>query len=140
MAEWEFQKITLSTVTRSGTSTLLPQWEQGPKHCVPWVPFWLQIKKMPHHDLLIIGAGSGNTIIGPEHDHLDIAIAEPAEFGGTCMNRGCIPSKMLVYAADLSMNAQTANKLGVKSSFSGVDWRAIQTCLLYTSPSPRDRG
>ena len=82
---------------------------------------------MPHHDLLIIGAGSGNTIIGPEHDHLDIAIAEPAEFGGTCMNRGCIPSKMLVYAADLSINAQTANKLGVKSSFSGVDWRAIQT-------------
>ena len=81
---------------------------------------------MPHHDLLIIGAGSGNTIIGPEHDHLDIAIAEPAEFGGTCMNRGCIPSKMLVYAADLSLNAQTANKLGVESSFSGVDWEEIQ--------------
>ena len=81
---------------------------------------------MPHHDLLIIGAGSGNTIIGPEHDHLDIAIAEPAEFGGTCMNRGCLPSKMLVYAADLSINAQTANKLGVNSSFSGVDWKEIQ--------------
>jgi len=81
---------------------------------------------MSHHDLLIIGAGSGNTIIGPEHDHLDIAIAEPAEFGGTCMNRGCIPSKMLVYAADLSLNAQTANKLGVNSSFSGVDWEGIQ--------------
>ena len=81
---------------------------------------------MPHHDLLIIGAGSGNTIIEPEHDHLDIAIAEPAEFGGTCMNRGCIPSKMLVYAADLSLNAQTANKLGVNSSFSGVDWEGIQ--------------
>jgi len=81
---------------------------------------------MSHHDLLIVGAGSGNTIIGPEHDHLDIAIAEPAEFGGTCMNRGCIPSKMLVYAADLSLNAQTANKLGVNSSFSGVDWEGIQ--------------
>ena len=81
---------------------------------------------MSHHDLLIIGAGSGNTIIEPEHDHLDIAIAEPAEFGGTCMNRGCIPSKMLVYAADLSLNAQTANKLGVNSSFSGVDWEGIQ--------------
>ena len=42
------------------------------------------------------------------------------------MNRGCIPSKMLVYAADLSLNAQTAKKLGVKSSFSGVDWDEIQ--------------
>ncbi len=81
---------------------------------------------MSHHDLLIIGAGSGNTIIGPEHDHLDIAIAEPAEFGGTCMNRGCIPSKMLVYAADMSLNAQTAIKLGVNSSFSGVNWKEIQ--------------
>ena len=81
---------------------------------------------MPHHDLLIIGAGSGNTIIGPEHDHLDIAIAEPAEFGGTCMNRGCIPSKMLIYAADLALNAENARELGVNSSLSNVDWTGIQ--------------
>ena len=81
---------------------------------------------MPHHDLLIIGAGSGNTIIGPEHDHLDIAIAEPAEFGGTCMNRGCIPSKMLVYAADLSLNTESAKRLGVHSSLSNIDWLGIQ--------------
>jgi mycothione reductase len=32
---------------------------------------------VPHHDLLIIGAGSGNSIIGPEHDDWDVAIAEP---------------------------------------------------------------
>ena len=81
---------------------------------------------MTHHDLLIIGAGSGNTIIGPEHDHLDIAIAEPAEFGGTCMNRGCIPSKMLIYAADLALNAENARELGVNSSLSNVDWTGIQ--------------
>ena len=81
---------------------------------------------MRHHDLLIIGAGSGNTIIGPEHDHLDIAIAEPAEFGGTCMNRGCIPSKMLIYAADLALNAENARELGVNSSLSNVDWTGIQ--------------
>ena len=81
---------------------------------------------MPHHDLLIIGAGAGNTIIGPEHDHLDIAIAEPAEFGGTCMNRGCIPSKMLIYAADLALNAENARELGVNSSLSNVDWTGIQ--------------
>ena len=81
---------------------------------------------MPDHDLLIIGAGSGNTIIGPEHDHLDIAIAEPAEFGGTCMNRGCIPSKMLIYAADLALNAENARELGVNSSLSNVDWTGIQ--------------
>ena len=66
---------------------------------------------MAHHDLLIIGAGSGNSIIGPEHDHWDVAIAEPWSFGGTCMNRGCIPSKMLVHAADLALSARRAPAL-----------------------------
>ncbi len=81
---------------------------------------------MSHHDLLIIGAGSGNTVIGPEHDHLDIAIAEPWAFGGTCMNRGCIPSKMLVHAADLAVAARHAPELGVHTTFEGADWPAIR--------------
>jgi len=81
---------------------------------------------MPHHDLLIIGAGSGNSIIGPEHDDWDVAIAEPWDFGGTCMNRGCIPSKMFVHAADLALSARHAPALGVHTSFQGADWRAIR--------------
>lgn len=81
---------------------------------------------MPHHDLLILGAGSGNTIIGPEHDSWDIAIAEPAEFGGTCMNRGCIPSKMLVHAADISLAARDGHLLGLHTSSNGADWPGIQ--------------
>ena len=89
---------------------------------------------MPHHDLLIIGAGSGNTIIGPEHDHLDIAIAEPAEFGGTCMNRGCIPSKMLIYVADVltegfveKIKTDIQEIKGIAYCVGSID------CLLYTS-------
>ena len=81
---------------------------------------------MPHHDLLIIGAGSGNSIIGPEHDDWDVAIAEPWDFGGTCLNRGCIPSKMLVHVADLALSARRAPDLGVHTSFNGVDWPAIR--------------
>ena len=53
------------------------------------------------YDLVIIGAGSGNTIIGPEFDGWRIAIVEEGEFGGTCMNRGCIPTKMFVHTADM---------------------------------------
>ena len=81
---------------------------------------------MPHHDLLIIGAGSGNSVIGPEHDDWDIAIAEPWLFGGTCMNRGCIPSKMLVHAADLAMAARHAPALGAHTTFERADWPAIR--------------
>ena len=81
---------------------------------------------MPHHDLLILGGGSGNTIIGPEHDDWDVAIAEPAEFGGTCMNRGCIPSKTLVHAADVSLAARTGGRLGLRTSAERADWPAVR--------------
>ncbi|MBR11597.1 MAG: mycothione reductase [Acidimicrobiaceae bacterium] len=81
---------------------------------------------MPHHDLLILGGGSGNTIIGPEHDDWDVGIAEPAEFGGTCMNRGCIPSKMLVHAADVSLAARTGGRLGLRTSAERADWPAVR--------------
>ncbi|MXZ68025.1 MAG: mycothione reductase, partial [Acidimicrobiia bacterium] len=47
-------------------------------------------------DLLVIGAGSGNSVIGPEHDDWEIAMVEHGRFGGTCLNVGCIPSKMFV--------------------------------------------
>ncbi len=81
---------------------------------------------MPHHDLLILGGGSGNTIIGPEHDDWDVAIAEPWDFGGTCMNRGCIPSKMLVHAADVSLAARTGGRLGLRTTAEPADWPAVR--------------
>ncbi|MEY4173072.1 MAG: hypothetical protein RI900_237 [Actinomycetota bacterium] len=77
------------------------------------------------YDLVIIGTGSGNSIIGPEMDHLRIAIAERGVFGGTCLNRGCIPSKMLIYPADLALQARNSGRLGISTSFDGVDWPAI---------------
>ena len=82
---------------------------------------------MRTHDLVIIGAGSGNSIIGPEHDNLDIAMVERGLFGGTCMNVGCIPSKMLVYAAEIAeLAAHTGPRLGVRTTFDGADWTAIR--------------
>jgi mycothione reductase len=82
---------------------------------------------MPLHDLIIIGAGSGNSIIGPEHDDMDVAIVERGLFGGTCMNVGCIPSKMLVYTAEIAeLAANIGPKLGVHTTFAGADWPAIR--------------
>ena len=81
---------------------------------------------MRHFDLLIIGAGSGNSVIGPEHDDWDIAIAEHGLFGGTCLNVGCIPSKMFVYAAEVAELAADSERLGVHTSFDSVDWPAVR--------------
>jgi mycothione reductase len=78
-----------------------------------------------HYDLIIIGAGSGNSIIGPEHDDWRIAMVERSLFGGTCMNRGCIPSKMFIYAADLAEHARDNERYGISTQFNGADWPAI---------------
>jgi mycothione reductase len=77
------------------------------------------------YDLIIIGSGSGNSIIGPEHDDWRIAMVERGVFGGTCLNRGCIPTKMFVFPADLAEHARHGERYGIRTSFDGADWPAI---------------
>ena len=81
---------------------------------------------MRHFDLCIIGTGSGNSIIDERFDHLSVALVEMGTFGGTCLNVGCIPSKMFVYPADLAGSTIQAERLGVDLDLSGVRWREIR--------------
>jgi mycothione reductase len=82
--------------------------------------------RMEHYDLVIIGAGSGNSIVGPNLDDWKIAMVEEWVFGGTCLNRGCIPTKMFVHAADTALSAQHASRLGVDLTLDGVRWLDIR--------------
>ncbi|MEO6989241.1 MAG: mycothione reductase [Aquihabitans sp.] len=76
-------------------------------------------------DLIIIGSGSGNSI--PDYmSDWNIALVERDVFGGTCLNRGCIPSKMFVLPADLAETARHSKRLGVDLTFNGADWGAIR--------------
>ncbi len=77
---------------------------------------------MTHFDLAIIGSGTGNSIIGPEFDDWRIAVIEESTFGGTCLNVGCIPTKMYVYPADLARGIQDAARLGVDAEVTAVRW------------------
>ncbi len=82
---------------------------------------------MAHFDLLIIGTGSGNSVITPEFDDLKIALVERDRLGGTCLNVGCIPSKMLVIPADRVVEAREASeRLGVDIATNAVHWPAIR--------------
>src|SRR6516162_5814908 len=81
---------------------------------------------MQDFDLVILGTGSGNSIVVPEMDGWRIAIIERGVFGGTCLNVGCIPSKMLIYAADVADTIRHAAKYGVHGTFDGADWPAIR--------------
>jgi mycothione reductase len=76
-------------------------------------------------DLIIIGSGSGNAIPDYLSDRR-IAIVERGTFGGTCLNVGCIPSKMLVLPADKAVDARQGAKLGIDTQFNGADWPAIR--------------
>lgn len=78
-----------------------------------------------HYDLIIIGTGSGNSIPGPEFDDKSIAIVEKGTFGGTCLNVGCIPTKMFVHPADVAHAARHAGRLGVSAQVYRVDWPAM---------------
>ncbi len=78
-------------------------------------------------DLLIIGTGSGNSILTPEFESWKVGIVERHVFGGTCLNAGCIPSKMLVLPADRMVEAGEASaRLGVRITPDGADWPAIR--------------
>ena len=79
-----------------------------------------------HHDLAVIGTGSGNSIVDSRFDHLDVALVEHGVFGGTCLNVGCIPTKMYVYAADVAEAVRHASRLGVDASVDKVRWSDIR--------------
>jgi mycothione reductase len=80
-----------------------------------------------NHDLVIVGAGSGNMLPSQQLDGWRIAVVESDRFGGTCLNRGCIPSKMLVHTADVAQTVQHAGRFGIDASWAGADWTAIRS-------------
>ncbi|MEX5637500.1 mycothione reductase [Parafrankia sp. FMc2] len=81
---------------------------------------------MSHYDLIVLGAGSGNMLPGDDLRHLRTAIVEPDRFGGTCLNRGCIPTKMFVVAAEAASNARAAARLGIHATVDTVNWKEIR--------------
>ena len=81
---------------------------------------------MHHHDLVVIGTGSGNGIVDGAFAGLDVAVVEQARFGGTCLNVGCIPTKMLAHTADVARTVGEAAAFGVDAGVAGVRWSAVQ--------------
>jgi mycothione reductase len=81
---------------------------------------------VPHFDLVIIGSGSGNSIVTPDFDDLEIAVIEAATFGGTCLNVGCIPTKMYVYAAEVANTIRDSSRYGIDGALTQVRWPAIR--------------
>ncbi|MEV8374731.1 mycothione reductase [Kribbella sp. NPDC056861] len=81
---------------------------------------------MTHYDLVVVGTGSGNTIVTQQFADRKVAIVERGTFGGTCLNVGCIPTKMFVHTADLAAVPSHSSRLGVDEQLTGVRWPDIR--------------
>jgi len=90
-------------------------------------------KEVRKFDVIVIGGGSGLEISSQAAElGLKTAVIEPGPFGGTCLNRGCIPSKMLIHSADVAENIDRAHLFGISSKGYTVDWKRIVSRVTKT--------
>ena len=81
---------------------------------------------MEKYDAIVVGSGSGMMIADAAVSRgMKVAIVEMDKLGGTCLNRGCIPSKMVIYPADLVNQIKHAERLGVHAKIERVDFEHI---------------
>ncbi|MBI2588914.1 dihydrolipoyl dehydrogenase [Candidatus Saccharibacteria bacterium] len=84
------------------------------------------MKAVKSFDVLVIGAGSGLDVASfAASKGMKVALVEEGPMGGTCLNRGCIPSKMLIHSADVADTINSSRKFGIKATIQGIDFSAI---------------
>src|SRR5580698_9304178 len=72
---------------------------------------------MKEFDVITIGSGGGAKISSPAASMgLKVAVIEKDRLGGTCLNRGCIPSKMLIHPADVAMEIKEAYRFDIHNN------------------------
>ncbi|MGN6751779.1 MAG: dihydrolipoyl dehydrogenase [Intrasporangium sp.] len=81
------------------------------------------------YDIVILGGGSGGYACALRSAELGlrVALVEKAELGGTCLHRGCIPTKALLHAAEVADTAREGEKFGVKTTFESVDMAGVMS-------------
>jgi dihydrolipoamide dehydrogenase len=81
---------------------------------------------MKHFDVLVVGSGSGMMLADAAvNNGKTVALVEMGKLGGTCLNVGCIPSKMVIYPADMVIQIKHAEQLGIKVTIDEIDFPFI---------------
>ena len=83
---------------------------------------------MKEYDLIVIGTGSGMEIADAaiqENPDLKVAVVDKDEPGGICLTRGCIPTKLLIYPADLVRIIQKSKEFGIHARIEQIDAQAV---------------
>ena len=81
------------------------------------------------HDVVVLGGGSGGYACALRAAELgmSVALVEKDLLGGTCLHRGCIPTKALLHAAEVADSAREASRFGVRATLDGIDLPAVTT-------------
>lgn len=81
------------------------------------------------HDVVILGGGSGGYACALRASQLGLSVVliEQDKLGGTCLHRGCIPTKALLHAAEVADTAREGENYGVHSTFNGIDMTKVNT-------------
>jgi mycothione reductase len=94
---------------------------------------------MKKYDLVVIGSGCGAIVSDEAVGHgQKVALIDKGPLGGTCLNLGCIPSKMLIYAADRAMDIQEAKRLGIEAEIRSIDFAFIMERMRRSIKESRD--
>lgn len=84
------------------------------------------LDNVKHYDIVVIGAGAGAKISTPSSNlGYKVALCEKDRLGGTCLNRGCIPSKMLIHPADVAQTIDTASQFNVLPNGYSVQFKEL---------------
>lgn len=85
---------------------------------------------MEKFDVLVIGSGSGMKVVWSAlAEGLKVALVDKGPLGGTCLNNGCIPSKIMIYPADVISMLKDAKKIGIEGANINVDFGLIMKRL-----------
>jgi dihydrolipoamide dehydrogenase len=80
-----------------------------------------------HYDIVILGGGSGGYACALRAAEFGkrVALIEKDKVGGTCLHRGCIPTKALLHAAEIADSSRESAKFGIQTTFNGIDVPAV---------------
>ena len=90
---------------------------------------------MKEYDIIAIGTGSAMNLISPILDQfpdIRVAVVESGPVGGICLTRGCIPSKMILYPAEIIETIKRAERFGITATIENIDFDKIMSSMRHT--------
>ncbi len=94
---------------------------------------------MKKYDVIVIGSGCGMNIVDEAlRLGLNVALVDKGPLGGTCANTGCIPSKMLIFAADRIAEIQEAREFGIEAEIRNIDFGFIMERMRKSARENRE--